>query len=77
MMKRASPENTSSGPLPKRSLEDDTPRFKGCSSIKRYELMGKLGEGTFGYVQLNGRVRPPDIGAIDKRVQPRGIHNWI
>lgn len=24
--------------------------FKGCSSIREYEIMGKLGEGTFGSV---------------------------
>ncbi|KAI9826877.1 MAG: serine/threonine protein kinase, CMGC, CDC2/CDK sub [Thelocarpon impressellum] len=27
-----------------------TPRFHGCSSIKEYEILGKLGEGTFGEV---------------------------
>lgn len=26
------------------------PRFKGCESIKAYEMLGKLGEGTFGEV---------------------------
>ncbi|MCJ1354362.1 MAG: serine/threonine protein kinase, CMGC, CDC2/CDK sub [Icmadophila ericetorum] len=26
------------------------PRFAGCSSIKNYEILGKLGEGTFGEV---------------------------
>ena len=24
--------------------------FQGCSRISEYELLGKLGEGTFGYV---------------------------
>lgn len=37
----------------KRSLEllpDGLPRFHGCSSIKRYDIVSKLGEGTFGEV---------------------------
>jgi serine/threonine-protein kinase BUR1 len=28
--------------------------FRGCSRINDYELMGKLGEGTFGYDVTNG-----------------------
>lgn len=35
------------------SLERDNrgnPRFCGCSSIRDFEFLGKLGEGTFGYV---------------------------
>ncbi len=24
-------------------------RFRGCSNIRDYEVLGKLGEGTFGY----------------------------
>jgi serine/threonine-protein kinase BUR1 len=39
------------------SLEKDSrgdPRFSGCSNIRDFEFIGKLGEGTFGYV--SGRV---------------------
>ena len=39
--------------LSKRSIEllpDGQPRFHGCSSIKRYNIVSKLGEGTFGEV---------------------------
>ena len=39
--------------LSKRSLEllpSGQPRFHGCSSIKRYNIVSKLGEGTFGEV---------------------------
>lgn len=35
------------------SLEKDSegkPRFPGCSNIRDFEFIGKLGEGTFGYV---------------------------
>lgn len=28
--------------------DDGGPRFHGCSSIREYEILGKLGEGTFG-----------------------------
>jgi serine/threonine-protein kinase BUR1 len=28
--------------------------FKGCSRISDYELLGKLGEGTFGYGSMVG-----------------------
>jgi serine/threonine-protein kinase BUR1 len=28
----------------------DPASFRGCSSISQYEILGKLGEGTFGYV---------------------------
>jgi hypothetical protein len=29
--------------------------YHGCSGIREYELMDKLGEGTFGYVDLDHR----------------------
>lgn len=37
------------------SLERDPsgrPRFRGCSNILEFEFLGKLGEGTFGFVFL-------------------------
>lgn len=64
MMKRSSPEPHSLEPLQKRPLvtnEDGTPRFRGCSSIKRYEIMDKLGEGTFGEVH---KARDRENGAM-------------
>ncbi|MCJ1378788.1 serine/threonine protein kinase, CMGC, CDC2/CDK sub [Xylographa soralifera] len=44
---------TDSAPKSRMSLEkssDGRPRFQGCSSIKNYEMLDKLGEGTFGEV---------------------------
>lgn len=38
---------------PKKTLEVDErgrPHFQGCSNVREYELLGKLGEGTFGCV---------------------------
>ena len=49
--------------VPRRSLERDAhgqPRFRGCSSIKDYEIQSKLGEGTFGEVY---RARATKTGA--------------
>jgi serine/threonine-protein kinase BUR1 len=37
------------------SLERDyqgNARFCGCSNIREFEFLGKLGEGTFGYVAM-------------------------
>lgn len=31
-------------------MGDGKSRFRGCSSIKSYEILEKLGEGTFGEV---------------------------
>ena len=48
----------------KTTLERDDngkPRFHGCSSIKEYEFMGKLGEGTFGEVS---KARSKKTGAV-------------
>lgn len=53
MMKRDSPGPSGSEPPRKRPLTVDAngkPRFKGCDGIKAYDIMCKLGEGTFGYV---------------------------
>lgn len=39
--------------MPIASLEKNNeggPRFPGCSNIRDFEFIGKLGEGTFGYV---------------------------
>jgi hypothetical protein len=44
--------------------------FVGCSRISEYELMGKLGEGTFGYVCARARTRLlPEtfLGVADSR----------
>lgn len=34
--------------VPLERTDDGRPRFHGCSSIRDYEVLGKLGEGTFG-----------------------------
>ncbi|KAL0631742.1 serine/threonine protein kinase, CMGC, CDC2/CDK subfamily [Maublancomyces gigas] len=52
-MKRDSPGPSGSEPPRKRPLTVDAngkPRFKGCDGIKAYDIMCKLGEGTFGEV---------------------------
>ncbi|RPB16067.1 Pkinase-domain-containing protein [Morchella conica CCBAS932] len=52
-MKRDSPGPSGSEPPRKRPLTVDAngkPRFKGCDGIKAYEIICKLGEGTFGEV---------------------------
>ena len=35
---------------------DGQARFPGCSNIRDYEFVGKLGEGTFGWV-VTGRTK--------------------
>ncbi len=41
-------------------------RFHGCSSIKTYEVLGKLGEGTFGEVHKAKSVKTGRIVALKK-----------
>ncbi|MCJ1225342.1 serine/threonine protein kinase, CMGC, CDC2/CDK sub [Toensbergia leucococca] len=64
---RNAPKLGSSGT--KTSLEktfDGRPRFQGCSGIKNYEILGKLGEGTFGEVHKARSTRSGDIVALKK-----------
>jgi serine/threonine-protein kinase BUR1 len=35
--------------LPLERDDHGRPRFHGCSNIREFEKLGKLGEGTFGY----------------------------
>jgi hypothetical protein len=39
--------SSASSPLPSTGH-----KLKGCSPIQKYEMLEKLGEGTFGYVSL-------------------------
>lgn len=58
----------------KASLEyknDGKPRFHGCSSIKNYEFMEKLGEGTFGEVHKARSVKGGHVVALKKIL----VHN--
>ena len=41
-------------------------RFHGCSSIKTYEVLGKLGEGTFGEVHKAKSLKTGHIVALKK-----------
>ncbi len=34
--------------VPLERTDDGETRFRGCSNIREYEILGKLGEGTFG-----------------------------
>ncbi|KAJ9211527.1 hypothetical protein DTO166G4_6807 [Paecilomyces variotii] len=51
-------------PLEKGS--DGRPRFHGCSSIREFEFLGKLGEGTFGEVYKARSKRKGAIFALKK-----------
>lgn len=42
-------ERPSSAPSP---LHSAGHKLKGCSPIQKYEMLEKLGEGTFGYVSF-------------------------
>ncbi|WEW56297.1 serine/threonine protein kinase, CMGC, CDC2/CDK sub [Emydomyces testavorans] len=60
---------TGSSPKSKVPLERDDegrPRFKGCSSIREYEFLGKLGEGTFGEVYKARSKQSGSIVALKK-----------
>lgn len=53
----------------KQSLERDDegrPRFRGCSSLKAYEVLAKLGEGTFGEVHKAQSMRTGSVVALKK-----------
>lgn len=46
------------------SLEKDShgqPRFPGCSNIRDFEFIGKLGEGTFGYGRIGINCRSEEL----------------
>ncbi|KAH8702645.1 putative cyclin-dependent protein kinase Sgv1 [Talaromyces proteolyticus] len=56
-------------PSPKLSLERDESgrsRFQGCSNIREFEFLGKLGEGTFGEVYKARCKRQGSIFALKK-----------
>ncbi|KAI1920141.1 serine/threonine protein kinase, CMGC, CDC2/CDK sub [Ophidiomyces ophidiicola] len=60
---------SSASPKSKIPLERDDegrPRFKGCSSIREYEFLGKLGEGTFGEVYKARSKKSGSIVALKK-----------
>ena len=48
------------------TLADGRPRFHGCSSIRSYEVLGKLGEGTFGEVHKARSHKDGHIVALKK-----------
>ncbi|THC91559.1 hypothetical protein EYZ11_008978 [Aspergillus tanneri] len=51
------------------SLERDNngnTRFRGCTSIREFEFLGKLGEGTFGEVYKAKSKREGSIVALKK-----------
>ena len=57
------PETTPDGTSPRTfALNHLRPKhsFHGCSRISDYELLGKLGEGTFGYGYSPNNFRPND-----------------
>lgn len=61
-MKRESPGAvpTADQPPRKKTLAiapNGKPRFQGCNGIRAYDMLGKLGEGTFGYVRSDNAQR--------------------
>ena len=67
--KSKSPENGSQVSPPMPSLEltaNGQPRFQGCSSIKHYDILDKLGEGTFGEVHKARSVVRGHLVALKK-----------
>ncbi|KAI5289211.1 serine/threonine protein kinase, CMGC, CDC2/CDK sub [Ascosphaera aggregata] len=56
-------------PMAGRSLEqtdEGKPRFRGCVSIREFDLLGKLGEGTFGEVYKGRSKRNGSVVALKK-----------
>jgi serine/threonine-protein kinase BUR1 len=47
-------------------MPDGTPRFQGCSRIQAYEVMEKLGEGTFGEVHKARSIKNGSLVALKK-----------
>jgi hypothetical protein len=45
--------------------------YHGCSSIKDYELMEKLGEGTFGYVTMEDMMEFRLMRHLEKSTRAR------
>lgn len=59
-------------PSSKIPLERDDhgrPRFHGCSNIRDYDFMGKLGEGTFGYTLPFQTVSGHEVNILQRGVQ--------
>ncbi|KAL9011026.1 MAG: hypothetical protein Q9173_004096 [Seirophora scorigena] len=52
--------------VPLERLGDGKSRFRGCSSIKSYEILEKLGEGTFGEVYKARSLRDGHVVALKK-----------
>lgn len=52
--------------IPLERTSEGRARFHGCSSIKTYEVLGKLGEGTFGEVHKARSLKTGRIVALKK-----------
>ena len=50
----AGSESPQKSKVPLERDDQGRPRFHGCSSIREYDFLGKLGEGTFGYAPWSG-----------------------
>ncbi|KAI9841932.1 MAG: serine/threonine protein kinase, CMGC, CDC2/CDK sub [Sclerophora amabilis] len=65
----AQPGSARSEPPSRRSLEvnaEGRHRFRGCANIRRYEILGKLGEGTFGEVHKARSAKNGSVVALKK-----------
>ena len=61
-----SPRSPEKSSLSLDRMPDGRPRFQGCSSIRMYNILGKLGEGTFGEVHKARHVQDGRLVALKK-----------
>ncbi|EEH10537.1 serine/threonine-protein kinase bur-1 [Histoplasma capsulatum G186AR] len=60
------PNSSPQSKVPLERDEHGNPRFHGCSNIREFEFLGKLGEGTFGEVYKARSKRSGAIVALKK-----------
>jgi hypothetical protein len=61
-----SPHLPDAKPVPAQRM---TKQFRGCSRIADYEILGKLGEGTFGYIWPLSMIDYTNHGSTAKYIE--------